>query len=80
MFSNFPNNSHTAWFDPQTKKLKSHCISQNNEHHMKVLFSGFPKNHLVTLHGLFQRHKSLNHTVSQNKQHDMKVFLSKVVR
>ena len=30
LFSRFPKNSHTAWFDPQTKKLAPHCISKQN--------------------------------------------------
>ena len=28
LFSSFPKNGHTAWFDPQTKKLAPHCITK----------------------------------------------------
>ena len=40
--SSFPKNGHIAWFDPQTKKLESHCITKQTA--APVLFSGFPKN------------------------------------
>ena len=43
LFSSFLKNGHTAWFDPQTKKLET-TLYQNNQHRMKVLFSSFPKN------------------------------------
>ena len=43
LFSSFPNNAHTAWFDTQTKSW-NHTVTQNKQHHMKVLFSSFPKN------------------------------------
>ena len=29
LFSSFPKNGHTAWFDPQTKKLEPHCITKH---------------------------------------------------
>ena len=28
LFSSFPKNDHTAWFDPQTKKLEPLCITK----------------------------------------------------
>ena len=30
-FGSFPKNSHTAWFDPQTKKLEPHCITKQTQ-------------------------------------------------
>ena len=28
LLSNIAKNGHTAWFDPQTKKLEPHCITK----------------------------------------------------
>ena len=33
LFSIFPKNNHTAWFDPQTKKLEPHCITKQTAPH-----------------------------------------------
>ena len=33
LFSSFPKNAHTAWFDPQTKKLEPHCITKHTAPH-----------------------------------------------
>ena len=33
LFSSFPKNGQTAWFDPQTKKLEPHCITKQTAPH-----------------------------------------------
>ena len=33
LFSSFPKNGHTAWFDPQTKKLEPHCNTKQTAPH-----------------------------------------------
>ena len=33
LFSSFSKNAHTAWFDPQTKKLQPHCNTKQTAPH-----------------------------------------------
>ena len=33
LFSSFPKNDHTEWFDIQTKKLEPHCITKQTAPH-----------------------------------------------
>ena len=67
--------SHAAWFDPQTKKLETRCITKQSAHHRKVLFSSLRKHgHNASFDP--QTERLLNDTVSQNKQQHMKVLFS----
>ena len=45
LFSGFKQNGHTAWFDPQMKKLEPHGIAKQIVlPYSTVLFSSFTKN------------------------------------
>ena len=37
LFSSFPKNAHTAWFDRQTKKLEPHCITKHTAPHKRTV-------------------------------------------
>ena len=56
LFRSFPKNGHTAWFDPQTKKWKSHCITKQTAPHVNKNYP-LAFEIIVTPHDLIYRLK-----------------------